>query len=672
MERARALRLFGMVMIKVEDSERETHAWKRKLRTHNVPPRRHTDVYSIPRIPRIPRILRIVQRTHEKSLVSDHSERKRERNDIAEKSGGERRSVFVVCHLSSFSFTYLLLLSILREWKGFPIAVIYHRRPLDVHRQLVFRCANMVPVDGRSPVTSLVLAEKIRDGSIDKGNAGSYTELIHACASALRGASLSQRPPDVATSRPVGPGAGLGVDLSNIDLALEVLVPALKKVMVENISEHEEESATLRATIRRLETERAQREADAFEQALGETVKQERELEKAREEITMLREKLLESDHVFTALEGELDRARTELSQATQLLEDRSAGYVRMCKENRELHAKIKDMRGNVLIFTRVRPRGLTGDRSDCVIKCHEEECALEFLNRHGEWKRYRFDRVFDESCTQESIYQEATSLIRSVMDGGDVLIFAYGQTGSGKTHTMQYLNRKALEDLFHYRQEDEEHGSSRSYRFSVQMLEIYNDCINDMLNPDLRNLRIQTASFRNEDCMTRVPEGTVVDVSNIEDVHSILERGSVNRSVGATKMNDRSSRSHMVFTVMVERFEEQGIVKRGRLHLIDLAGSERLDRSQAEGDRLTETKHINASLSSLGRVMGSIAKNQNHISFRDCKLTQLLEDSLRGGKNSKCMMFMHVTPEASSAQETRSTLEFGKGVVDNVVVTRK
>lgn len=218
------------------------------------------------------------------------------------------------------------------------------------------------------------------------------------------------------------------------------------------------------------------------------------------------------------------------------------------------------------------------------------------------------------------------------------------------------------------YQREDQDDSVKRRYRFKVQMLEIYNDMVNDMLEPGNSNLKIQAPSFRNEDSMTRVPDATIVEVEKIEDVHRIIDQGTANRHVGATKMNDRSSRSHMVFTIMVERLEESGEVKRGRLHLIDLAGSERLNRSGAEGDRAVETISINKSLSAIGRVLASLGSNQRHVSFRDSAITRILEDSLTGGREkSKCMMFMHVAPEASSAQETRGTLEFGKGVVDNV-----
>ena len=74
-------------------------------------------------------------------------------------------------------------------------------------------------------------------------------------------------------------------------------------------------------------------------------------------------------------------------------------------------------------------------------------------------------------------------------------------------------------------------------------------------------------------------------------------------------------------------------------------AGSERVGRSEATGDRLEEAKHINRSLSALGDVMAALAqRNTKHVPFRNSKLTQLLQDSLCG--QAKAMMFIHIAPE--------------------------
>ena len=520
---------------------------------------------------------------------------------------------------------------------------------------------------------STTTKENNNGGEKENNNNGeNLVELVEGCARELRRNCVLEEGAGVPSPSP--PPSPLP------SLHLRVVLPALKAVVQDLVEQQEVTCAAMREEIRRLEAEKCASEVAARE--VVDAAREEEEVEEEEEEVEVgalerellgVKRALSEVEEVVGERERELSEVQRALSEAVELLEEREGGYRRMCEENRALHEMVKELRGNMLVFGRVRPRGVTGDGSACVVRARPEECALECRNKHGDWKRYRFDRVFGEDSTQEDVYFEAKSLVRSVMRGTDVTIFAYGQTGSGKTHTMQYLNRRALEDLFGYQREDEAE-SARRYRFRVQMLEIYNEQINDMLEPGNTNLKVQTMSFRttNEDSMTRVPDARIVGVERIEDVVRILEQGTSNRHVGATKMNERSSRSHLVFTVMVERMEESGEVVRGRLHLIDLAGSERLARSGAEGARATETRAINLSLSTLGRVLGGIAANQRHVAFRDSKITQLLEDSLTGGKGkSKCMMFMHVAPEMPSGQETRSTLEFAKGVAEHVVVNK-
>lgn len=98
-----------------------------------------------------------------------------------------------------------------------------------------------------------------------------------------------------------------------------------------------------------------------------------------------------------------------------------------------------------------------------------------------------------------------------------------------------------------------------------------------------------------------------------------------------------------------------------GSLHLIDLAGSERVGKSGATGSRLEEAKNINKSLLALGNVMSALQEKKGHVGYRDSKLTQLLEDSLGG--SAKTLMFVHVSPDAESHYETFSTLEFAERV---------
>ena len=124
--------------------------------------------------------------------------------------------------------------------------------------------------------------------------------------------------------------------------------------------------------------------------------------------------------------------------------------------------------------------------------------------------------------------------------------------------------------------------------------------------------------------------------------------------------MNERSSRSHSVVTVYVSSADvAAGRVARGRLHLIDLAGSERVARSEATGDRLKEAQHINKSLSALGDVIAALLEKRAHVPYRNSQLTRLLSDSLGG--NSKVVLLAHVSPESASLPETSSTLLFAQ-----------
>ncbi|KAL3599066.1 hypothetical protein D5086_006984 [Populus alba] len=146
------------------------------------------------------------------------------------------------------------------------------------------------------------------------------------------------------------------------------------------------------------------------------------------------------------------------------------------------------------------------------------------------------------------------------------------------------------------------------------------------------------------------------------QDVLELMNTGLMNRAVGATVLNERSSRSHSVLTVHVYGMDlETGAVLRGNLHLVDLAGSERVDRSEAIGERLREAQHINKSLSALGDVIFSLAQKSQHVPFRNSKLTQVLQSSLGG--QAKTLMFVQLNPDVDSYSETISTLKFAERV---------
>jgi len=190
--------------------------------------------------------------------------------------------------------------------------------------------------------------------------------------------------------------------------------------------------------------------------------------------------------------------------------------------------------------------------------------------------------------------------------------------------------------------------------------MEIYNEQIKDLLDSNDANGELKKLEVKSDPATggTYVPDLHLANVSCIEDVQELVAIGMKNRSTSATNMNAHSSRSHCIFSVHVTCEDLlKGATSFGKMHLIDLAGSERLSRTGATGDRLTEAKNINKSLSALGNCISALAAKQKHVPFRDSRLTHLLQDSL--GVESKMLMFVCTSPCDSDATETSCSLQF-------------
>ncbi|KAJ3122303.1 Kinesin-like protein kif3b [Physocladia obscura] len=152
--------------------------------------------------------------------------------------------------------------------------------------------------------------------------------------------------------------------------------------------------------------------------------------------------------------------------------------------------------------------------------------------------------------------------------------------------------------------------------------------------------------------------------VKSVAEMEQLMNVGNAARSVGATLMNETSSRSHSIFTITVESSEAGGGIDGedrfvlGKLHLVDLAGSERQSKTGATGDRLKEATKINLSLSALGNCISALVDGRSsHIPYRDSKLTRLLQDSLGG--NAKTLMIATLSPASYNYEETLSTLRY-------------
>ncbi|KAM0908229.1 hypothetical protein ACQ4PT_015595 [Festuca glaucescens] len=385
------------------------------------------------------------------------------------------------------------------------------------------------------------------------------------------------------------------------------------------------------------------------------------------------------------------------LGQSLKVLTSAAENYHATLEENRKLFNEVQELKGNIRVFCRIRPFLPNEDHKSSTTELIGDNGELILANptktgKEGS-KLFKFNKVLGPTSSQDEVFKDIQPLIRSVLDGYNVCIFAYGQTGSGKTCTMTGpenateeelgVNFRALNDLFLI---SRNRGDTIMYDVSVQMIEIYNEQIRDLLGSkgsekkypfvhrltlivdihlylfcilicfhvimmvfiNLHTLEILNASHPSG---LAVPDATIHPVNSTSDVIELIRTGLGNRAVGATALNERSSRSHSVVTVHIQGVDlKTGATLRGALHLVDLAGSERVDRSAVTGDRLKEAQHINKSLSALGDVIFSLSQKTSHIPYRNSKLTQVLQSSLGG--HAKTLMFVQINPDVSSYAE--------------------
>lgn len=272
----------------------------------------------------------------------------------------------------------------------------------------------------------------------------------------------------------------------------------------------------------------------------------------------------------------------------------------------------------------------------------------------------YGFDKVFGPATTTRHVYDVAAQhVVNGAMQGINGTVFAYGVTSSGKTHTMHGEQKSpgiiplAVKDVFGIIQET----PGREFLLRVSYLEIYNEVINDLLDPTGQNLRIR------EDAQGTYVEGIKEEVV-LSPAHalSLIATGEEHRHVGSNNFNLLSSRSHTIFTLTVESSpsgENQGEedVTLSQLNLIDLAGSES-SKTETTGLRRKEGSYINKSLLTLGTVISKLTDEKaTHIPYRDSKLTRLLQSSLSG--HGRISLICTVTPASSNSEETHNTLKF-------------
>ncbi|KAK2885774.1 hypothetical protein Q8A67_016611 [Cirrhinus molitorella] len=289
----------------------------------------------------------------------------------------------------------------------------------------------------------------------------------------------------------------------------------------------------------------------------------------------------------------------------------------------------------------------------------------LRGASSHDHPKVFTFDSVYDWNSKQMELYDETfRPLVDSVLFGFNGTIFAYGQTGTGKTYTMEGVRndpdrRGVIPNSFEHIFTHISRSQNQQYLVRASYLEIYQEEIRDLLSKDqLRRLELK----ERPDTGVYVKDLSSFVTKSVREIEHVMNVGNQNRSVGATNMNEHSSRSHAIFVITIECSElgpdGENHIRVGKLNLVDLAGSERQTKTGAQGERLKEATKINLSLSALGNVISALVDGRStHIPYRDSKLTRLLQDSLGG--NARTVMVANIGPASYNLEETLTTLRY-------------
>ncbi|KAL7375207.1 hypothetical protein ABVT39_013832 [Epinephelus coioides] len=338
----------------------------------------------------------------------------------------------------------------------------------------------------------------------------------------------------------------------------------------------------------------------------------------------------------------------------------------------------------SVKVAVRVRPFNSreTGRNAKCVIQMQgNTTCISNPKQLKDGAKNFTFDYSYWSHTTaddpsfacQRQVYKDiGEEMLLHAFEGYNVCIFAYGQTGAGKSYTMmgkqepgqEGIIPQLCEDLF--QRTGENIDPDLTYSVEVSYMEIYCERVRDLLNPKSQGtLRVREHPILGP----YVEDLSKLAVTGFSDIRDLMDAGNKARTVAATNMNETSSRSHAVFTIVFTQKRRDQMTsldteKVSKISLVDLAGSERADSSGAKGTRLKEGANINKSLTTLGKVISALAEMQSNkkrksdfIPYRDSVLTWLLKENLGG--NSRTAMIAALSPADINYEETLSTLRY-------------
>jgi len=418
-----------------------------------------------------------------------------------------------------------------------------------------------------------------------------------------------------------------------------------------------------------------------FAQALD-ILAQEQQRAMCKKEVAKVVEKLKDVDR--NSMEA-LEEAKEELFNAllaAKAVEVPSAALREADSLRRRIHNALEDLKGSIRVFCRIRPISKREkelqdvDVTELVDSMTVNTQKPSYGSIANDPEQFNFDAVFKPG-TQAEVFDTCKDLVQSALDGYNVAMFAYGQTGAGKTFTMYGSGTgdnagtapRTIAELYRLIKQDEDRVQ---FTVMASMMELYRNELVDLLvpkstgtSPKRRSQNPGSAALEQK-LNVRVDKSGAVQIEHLreeecktaEALSDLLERGNQMRTVCATKMNSESSRSHLILIIRVVGVNKQTEQKlSGKLLLCDLAGSERLKKSDVSGDAQKEAIEINKSLTALGDVMESLVKGAAHVPYKNHKLTQVMSDALGG--TSKTLMFVNCSPASSNYEETVMTLKF-------------
>ena len=307
------------------------------------------------------------------------------------------------------------------------------------------------------------------------------------------------------------------------------------------------------------------------------------------------------------------------------------------------------------------------------------------YINNSKKSYEFKFTGIFEPDSTQEEIFNKiGNKIINSSLEGYNSTLFCYGQTGSGKTYTICGKNSlniniekignspergiipRLLISFFDKIRKRQNKNIDLSYSIYISYLEIYNENAYDLFDKSHYDTPLENWKkiivYQDNYGNIIMKNMSMIKVENEEQALDLLQIGNYIRHSSSTSMNLASSRSHAIFSIIIEgKNNSTDVITVSKINLVDLAGSERLKIGNKKDAIYNETKYINLSLSFLEQVIVSLSEKDkgkiSHIPYRNSLMTTILKDSLGG--NCKTILIANASSDIKYIDETLSTMRF-------------